>query len=386
MSTQSDRFVQVPEAGKPRGASPKRRRARSGAIRDRAAPGSVKFEQQLLNECGAMVRYASTRGMEIPPRAAYTVRELDNKRSEQGDGWTPDPKDAADLAAAHWLLSRLVDPATPKSITLVNEQSPKSRWLALFGAVLVVRVMMVLAIVFLIAFLLLLPVVGDDPAAEIASPSWSRGILGAIYIVLAAGLGVLFSQLFRINRQISRGQYDPTEDAVNVTTVVLGLIAGVILAMLLPDVIESSDATPNVSPPLLALLGGFSAPAVYGVVSRLVDAVGTLVGGDPRDQTAVEVQEAVTRVRLISEQDRRRIAGRAFRVGDASLRALRIDDDEERHQSADTLADEIRDMMNDLVPEMGTDHRRTDAHEHGAAKPPADGAAPTDGRSHTAPP
>jgi hypothetical protein len=342
------------------------------------SPGDVRFEQQLLNECGAMLRYASTRGMEIPPRAAYTVRELDNKRSEQRDGWLPDPKDAAELAAAHWLLSRLVDPATPKSITLVNEQLPKSRWLRLLGAVRVVRAMMILAVVFLVAFLLLLPSVGDDPAAEIAGPSWSRGILGALYIVVAAGLGVLFSQLFRINRQVSRGQYDPTEDAVHVTTVVLGLIAGVILAMLLPDVLKRSDTTANISPALLALMGGFSAPAVYGVVSRLVDAVGTIVGGDPRDQTAAEVLEAVTRVRLISEQDRRRIAGRAFRVGDAALRALRVDEPAERRRAAVGLADEIRDMMNDLVPEMGTDSNRTGPQGHDAPRAAAEGDSRTD--------
>jgi hypothetical protein len=139
-----------------------------------------------------------------------------------------------------------------------------------------------------------------------------------------------------------------------VTTIVLGLIAGVILAMLLPDVLNNSDAAANFSPPLLALLGGFSAPVVYGVVSRLVDAVGTLVGGDPRDQTAAEVQEAVTRVKLASEQDRRRIAARAFRVGDEAAGVLRIDP-AKRDEAVQQLRAKIADMMNDLVPEIGTD-------------------------------
>jgi hypothetical protein len=362
MSRQDDDVVHViPEAREAHAG--KRRRARSifglGGARDEATdPADIKFEVKLLDECGAMLRYASTRGMEIPPRAAYTVRELDNKRADQGKKWSPEPQDAADLAAAHGHLSRLVDPATPKSITLVNEQSPHSRWVALFGAVLVVRVMMALAIGFLLAFLVLLPIVGDDPAEAIASRSWGRGFLGAVYLVLAAGLGVLFSQLFLINRQISRGRYDPTEDAAQVTTIVLGLIAGVVLAMLLPDVLTASDAAARLSPPLLALLGGFSAPAVYGIVSRLVDAVGALVGGDPRDQTAAEVQEAVTRVKLASEQDRRRIAGRAFRVGDEAVRALRMDSPEKRDQAVDRLLAEIADMMNDLVPEVGPDSHR----------------------------
>lgn len=362
MSRQDEGVVTISDGGAATGAG-KRRRLWSvfglgGAPDKDTRPSAVKFEVKLLEECGAMLRYASTRGMEIPPRAAYTVRELDNKRAELGKNWSPQPQDAADLAAAHGHLSRLVDPATPKSITLVNEQSPHSRWVALFGAVLVVRVMMVLAIVFLLAFLVLLPIVGDDPADAIASPTWGRAFLGAVYIVLAAGLGVLFSQLFLINRQISRGRYDPTEDAAQVTTIVMGLIAGVILALLLPDVLNTSDAAANFSPPLLALLGGFSAPVVYGVVSRLVDAVGTLVGGDPRDQTAAEVQEAVTRVKLASEQDRRRIAARAFRVGEEAAGALRIDDPAKHAEVVQQLRAKIAEMMNDLVPEIGTDSDR----------------------------
>src|SRR5687767_208469 len=99
---------------------------RRGARDQRISPSSIRFEVQWLNECGAMLRYASTRGMEIPAKAAYTVRELDNKRSKHGDGWVPAPRDAADLVAAHSSLSRLVEPATPRSITLVNEQSPDS--------------------------------------------------------------------------------------------------------------------------------------------------------------------------------------------------------------------------------------------------------------------
>ncbi|MGH2641624.1 MAG: hypothetical protein ACRDGO_07990 [Actinomycetota bacterium] len=326
--------------------------------------------------------------MEIPAKAAYTVRELDNKRSEFGEGWMPIPRDAADLVAAHSSLSRLVEPATPKSITLVNQQSPDSPWLALFGGVLVVRLMMFMAIAFLVAFLIVLPIAGDDPADAIATGSWGEGVLGAVYIVLAAGLGVLFSQLFRINRQISRGQYDPTEDAAHMTTIVLGLIAGVILAMLLPDVLRPSDATENFSPVLLALLGGFSAPAVYGVVSRLVDAVGTLVGGDPRDQTAAEVQEAITRAKLASEQDRRRIAGRAFRVGDDAARVLEIGDPQEQARAIQRLRNEITDMLNDLVPEVGTDSHRRDgdvdrspkqAAPEASQPPPPTGSAPREG-------
>jgi hypothetical protein len=320
------------------------------------APSALNFEEQLLNECGAMLRYASTRGMEIPVRAATIVRRLDNKRSRAGVEWRPQPRDASELAVAHRSLSRVVEPATPKSITLVNQQSPRTRWVGLFGGVFVVRVMMFLAVAFLLAFLLLLPIAGDDPVAAIArSPTdqtWGDGFLSAVYIVLAAGLGVLFSQLFRINRQIARGQYDPDEDAVHISTVVLGLISGVILAILLSNVLNDTDGSERFSLPLLALLGGFSAPAVHNIVSRLVDALGTLVGGDPRDQAAAEVQEAVARVRTTLDQDRRRIAAKAFRIGEDAARALRIGDDARREEASESLRAGIREMMTELLPEI----------------------------------
>jgi len=314
------------------------------------APAEKPFEEQLLNECGAMLRYASTEGREIPSGAAFTVRDLDNKRSN-GAGQPWQPEDAARLATAHWSLSRLVEPATPKSITMLNQQAPRRPWVALFGAVKVVRVMLLLALVFLLAFLLLLPIAVSDPIAAItgtegeATRSWGEGFLNALYIVFAAGLGVLFSQLYGINRQISRRKYDPAEDAVHMTTVVLGLIAGVVLAILLSDVLNTSGGTQRFSQPLLALLGGFSAPAVHNIVSRLVDTLGTLVGGDPREQADAEVQEAVARVKAAAEQDRRRIAARA----------LRIREDAEREGTSEPLREEIRTLMSELLPEVETE-------------------------------
>jgi hypothetical protein len=314
----------------------------------------LKFEDQLLNECGAMLRYASTNGMEIPPRAAFIVRKLDNQRLGSGDGWLPEPQDASELSSAHRSLSRLVEPATPKSITMLNQQAPTTRWRALLGAVFVVRVMLFLAVTFLFAFLLLMPIAGDDPVAAISAGggdrSWGESFLSAVYMLLAAGLGVLFSQLYRINRQISRGQYDPAEDAVHMTTVVLGLIAGVVAAMFLSDMLKDTDGSQRFSQPLLALLGGFSAPAVHNIVSRFVDALGALVGGDPREQTAAEVQEAIIRTRATLEQDRKRIAARAYRIGEDAATALQLPDEAMRSSASEALRGDIRDLMSEVLP------------------------------------
>lgn len=52
------------------------------------------LEEQLLNESGAMVKYASAAGRRIPSAAALTVSRLILQRAEHGDGspnagWRP---------------------------------------------------------------------------------------------------------------------------------------------------------------------------------------------------------------------------------------------------------------------------------------------------------
>lgn len=344
---------------------------------ERRNPGEREFEHVLLDECGAMIRFASTQGMEIPPHAASVVRKHDSRRT-RNDDWHPDPHDAAEIANAHWSLSKLLEPVTPKSITLLNQQTPKREWVSLFGAVRIVRVMMVCAIVFLVAFLVLLPIAVDNPVAAIAAAgaqrgrTWGEGFLNALYILCAAGLGVVFSQLYRINRQISRGRYDPTEDAVNMTTVVLGLISGVVLAILLPDVLKGPNGG-RFSQPLLALLGGFSAPAVHAIVSRIVETLGTLVGGDPRDQAASETQEAVSRAKAAAEQDRKRIAAQA----------IRIDALAERDNVPPSLRTAIRAMLTELVPGMESEPTSHDRRTNPPAPRPGrdGGREPTKGPS-----
>jgi hypothetical protein len=81
------------------------------------------------------------------------------------------------------VLSRVVEPATPKSITLLDQQAPTTRLRSLFGAVYVVRVMMLLAVVFLFDFLALLPIAGNDPIAAISDGSqgsWGGSFLSAV--------------------------------------------------------------------------------------------------------------------------------------------------------------------------------------------------------------
>jgi hypothetical protein len=284
--------------------------------------GDNTLEEQLLNESGAMVKYASAAGRRIPPTAALTVSRLIIQRAEHGDGsansgWRPSPEDSRDLAMAHYMLSRVVWPATPQSITVLNEERPTNRFWKLLGPVRLVRCLMVMAIVFLVGFIVLLTVADIRPIQDLGStdgqrpPEWLTRLSSALYVLCAAGLGAIFASLFRVNARIESGLYDPKEESSYTATIVLGMIAGVVLAMV---VSASLGGTEKLTQPLLALLGGFSAPAVHRILNRLVETLEALVRGSAPDQAPAPTDAGPGRNGPHPPHDPARLAARAMRL------------------------------------------------------------------------
>jgi len=68
-----------------------------------AAQGPRNSQNVVLDEYAAMIQFASTQG--TPAHAASVVRKCDNRRTRKGD-WHPEPRYAADIANAHWSLSK----------------------------------------------------------------------------------------------------------------------------------------------------------------------------------------------------------------------------------------------------------------------------------------
>jgi cytochrome c-type biogenesis protein CcmH/NrfF len=82
-------------------------------------------------------------------------------------------------------------------------------------------------------------------------------------------------------------------DASYRVRIVLGLVAGLMLALLLP--LQGNDSqSPTLQKPLIALLGGFSASLVHQILQRLVDTVGSAFDGDRRQQQQREQELART--------------------------------------------------------------------------------------------
>jgi len=296
----------------------------------------LDLQGQLLRECLAMARYALAAGKTLPAAVAQTIEDAASQQpagSEASDVSGPEAEEAAGpspavgpgvaaqetphpgiqkLAAAHGRLSQIVAPATPRAILLLAEHKTKSGFWRFLGPVPLVRRMMFTALASLALFIAVAlhpDVKGNLPFDE---GSGLVLLLNLVFLLAAAALGACFAALFLANRFVVEGNYDPGHEPSYWIRFALGLIAGLILAELVPfggAGNAAASATANetlfsaggqgagrLAKPLLALLGGFSAAVVYRILNRLVAAVDTLVRGETREIVAAQEQAAKARL------------------------------------------------------------------------------------------
>lgn len=191
-----------------------------------------------------------------------------------------------------------------------RSQRRAGRWRAL-GPVRLVRHLMVLAMVFGVAFVAvsLSPDV-THTSGDIFESSGVPLLLNEVFFPSAAAMGAAFAGLFLVSRYVANGTYDPTYESTYWLRFVLGLISGMVLASLIPV----SENSSTFSRPLLALLGGFSASVVYRILSRLVETLETLVAGDQKAAADVQTQAARVEADQQQGQSRMQLAGSVLRL------------------------------------------------------------------------
>ena len=283
----------------------------------RLADGDTLMREEMLAECKSMVRHALASGLPVSARILKGVeaftheRRARRERAEVEGDYRFDPADALDireLAIIHEKLSRLIEPATPRTVVLLDPEFAEPSPFRFLGPVPLVRRMMGIAIFFLIAFIIVVlrPEVNADPGTGDLLNSSGRDLLyNLIFYIAAAGLGASFSALFQANQYIVEGTFDPKYEASYWIRFVLGVIAGIILAGLVPF---DGEALQGFGKPTLAMLGGFSSSLVYRILNRLVSAVESMVRGDPRDELTNRLREGQLRADEERSQERARVA------------------------------------------------------------------------------
>lgn len=144
---------------------------------------------------------------------------------------------------------------------------------------------MVLVSFFALAAFIYLSVSSQINAIELGKSLFERDGLAqvsvSLFLLSAAAIGGSFANLYKAYQFVDKGTFDPNTTTTYWINFALGLIAGFVLSELV-----SLDVQTTTSRPLLALLGGFSANAVYKILSKLVEAVGAVVEGDTAAQVA----------------------------------------------------------------------------------------------------
>jgi hypothetical protein len=262
------------------------------------------LQQQMVEECVAMAKHALAAGLNVPGDVVETLEKFTKQKAAE----TPTDTAAWDikqLNAVHNRLAKIVEPATPRTILLLDKESQKKGIWKFLGAVPFIRRLMLVAIISLVLFILisLSPFIDDNAESwNLFKASGLALLLRELFLLCAAALGASFAALFRANRYVVTGTFDPKYESTYWLRLVLGVIAGMLLATLVP--IGQAEGGADFSIPLLAMLGGFSADVVYQILTRLVEAVASLVRGDAQRQ--VDAQRKELKARASEEESKNR--------------------------------------------------------------------------------
>ena len=304
--------------------------------------------KQAFLECEAMARHALASGLKVSGGLLQQIKNLESSI----DGIEPDPTMMRQLGDCHARLSRLIAPATPRTILLLDSQTERRGSLVFLGPVPLIRQMMIASLISLIALICLTlspEVNGSKANSDILLGSGLTLLLNELFLLSAAALGASFSALFIANRYIQEGTFDPKYNISYWIRFVLGLIAGFILATLIDfEALEKAGTNSSSSAfirPLLAMIGGFSAAVVYRILSRLAETVESLFRGDMRELFKAMGAAETSRLRAESQQDRNRLAYRLM----ALQKMLSTDSDgEDVQQEFDAL---LRDLVGEEMVE-----------------------------------
>jgi len=270
-------------------------RAEASLMPEDSAP-LARLSQTLVAETEAMADHAFADGKEVPPALMGSLQTLVH------DGSASSAADLGELSKVHQALARLVHPATPRAILLLEQEKDRPWFIRLLGPVPLIRGLVVAAVISVAAWIGLSLTEAADGTVNWTSDHGIRLLIEELHLLSAAGVGAAFASLFQASRFVTRGSFDPKYSSSYWVRFVLGIVAGMILALLISP---QSEALGEMGAPLLAMLGGFSVSVVYRVLKRLVSTVEALVGGDLAAQAGAAIESEQIRVR--EEQGRERI-------------------------------------------------------------------------------
>lgn len=224
-------------------------------------PGiSKEIIDELSNEINNMLSFAIFNGITINTEVTALIQN----------------SSVEDLINAHNLLCKNIAPATPKSIDYIKKIRQDNRKKTLFSKLPLVRNLVLLALLFLIAFI----ITGLSP--EVNNNSLAKGImdnqgipllLNLGFLTAISGLGVLFYLLKNVSVAVKNGTLIPEDTIYYVALIVLGVIAGLITSEIISFYQKDAQEINLFNKGLMALIGGFSSDAIFSVLQGIIDRI-----------------------------------------------------------------------------------------------------------------
>ncbi len=327
---------------------------------------SLGLKEQLFRESRAMAEYALANGLEVKGAWIRTIEDFgpqaiekepgeidpgddnsgaaDQKPSE--DAPDVDPIDA--IVHVHKQLSERIHPATPRTILLLDIEQEVSSFWKFIGPVSLIRQMMIAAMISLGLFVgLAITEYVDLETRNIFSSSGLHLLANLGFYLSAAGLGASFSALYKANFYITKGTFDPTHHASYWIRFFLGLIAGLVLAVVIAEeALQQTEKSgifiEGILRPLLAMLGGFSADLFHTFLSRMVESFKMLFQGSSTARIDSEVQEKKSKLETEARQKEMKMAANIMKV----QQRVNSDADPEEIKAA------LNAVMADIAPEL----------------------------------
>lgn len=277
-----------------------------------------ELREQLYLESKAMAEYALANGCKIPTMVIKTLESYARTRGNEAADSSAGGRDnmaIENLVSAHFALARIIGPAKPSTILLLDKEEKTAGFWKILGPVPLIRQMMAAAIISLVLFIGLS--LFDDVRPEAGNMLLSSGIpllLNLLFYLAAAALGASFSALYKANTYLAKGTFDPTYNVSYWTRFFLGVIAGLVLAVIISDkgfhnlTGDAELFEEGILRPLLAMLGGFSADLVYTILQRLVETFESLFNGSDRSIVAAKTLGEKNRLKNAGNEQRMKVA------------------------------------------------------------------------------
>ncbi|MEY2878405.1 MAG: hypothetical protein RLZZ15_785 [Verrucomicrobiota bacterium] len=267
-----------------------------------------------------MAEAALSRGKDVPAAVVTTIDAADQAR-RAGTPLTPELLTA--LVGAHHTLAVLIAPATPRTMRLLQEEgrnASASLVLRLLGPIGLVRHLMLAATISLLAFIVVsytnLTDVDPNRHVTILNTSGAEMLAHLVLYLSAAGLGASFLCLYKANRYVTEGTFDPMYEGSYWIRFFLGLISGLMLAVLVNEemLADIKMLEPGIARVLLAIVGGFSAELFYTFLSRMVEALKSLFQGSADEAVKAEGARAKARLAAQLTQNQLQLAASLLKV------------------------------------------------------------------------